>query len=80
MSKWFLNRRQEFIFATFKQFGQVNRHDLMREFDVSLQQASKDIQDFLAANPAHVRYDLSAKAYVLNNAAPPHQGKEGDHG
>jgi hypothetical protein len=37
----------------------------MREFDVSLPQASNDIRDFLAATPAFVRYDVSAKAYVV---------------
>lgn len=65
MSAWFKNRRQEFIAATLRQFGQVRRQDIMREFDVSLPQASADIQAFLAASPAHARYDVSAKAYVL---------------
>lgn len=65
MSRWFQDRRQEFIAATLKQFGQVNRAMIIREFDVSLPQASKDIQDFLAANPAYVKYDVSAKTYVL---------------
>ena len=65
MSRWFQDRRQEFIFATLKQFGQVRRQDIMREFDVSLLLASADIQGFLAHNPAFVRYDVSAKAYVI---------------
>lgn len=65
MSRWFKDRRQEFIAATLRQFGQVRRQDIMREFDVSLPQASTDIQAFLAASPAHARYDVSAKAYVL---------------
>jgi len=51
--------------ATLRQFGQVRRQDIMREFDVSLPQASADVQAFLAANPAFVRYDVSAKAYVI---------------
>lgn len=65
MSRWFQDRRQEFIFATLRQFGQVRRCDIMREFDVSLPLASSDIQTFLAAQPALARYDVSAKAYVL---------------
>ncbi|MDE2107398.1 MAG: hypothetical protein KGL39_59935 [Patescibacteria group bacterium] len=65
MSRWFQDRRQEFIAATLRQFGQVRRADIMREFDVSMPQASKDIQDFLSANPAYVRYDTSGKCYVL---------------
>lgn len=65
MSRWFKNRRQEFIAASLRQFGQLRRGDLMREFDVSSPQASTDIADFLATDPPHVKYDVSAKAYVL---------------
>lgn len=65
MSEWFKNRRQEFIAATLRQFGQVRRQDLMREFDISQAQAANDIATFLSADPPHVRYDVSAKAYVV---------------
>lgn len=65
MSRWFLSRRQEFIDATLRQFGQIRRADLMREFEISAQQASNDIAKFLSAYPPRVRYDVSAKAYIL---------------
>jgi len=65
MSRWFVDRRQEFIAATLKQFGQVRRADIVRQFEVSSVQASNDIQLFLASDPPHVVYDVSAKAYVL---------------
>lgn len=65
MSAWFKDRRQEFIAATFEKFGQVRRADLMRQFDISLPQASADIAAFLAADPPYVTYDVSAKTYVL---------------
>ncbi|TDW65390.1 hypothetical protein EDF57_103574 [Novosphingobium sp. PhB55] len=67
MSTWFKDRRQEFIATTLRQFGQVRRSDLMRQFDISMPQASKDIADFLANDPPFVTYDLTAKAYVLND-------------
>ncbi|MCE7797895.1 hypothetical protein LWE61_15195 [Sphingobium sufflavum] len=67
MSQWFKDRRQEFIAATLRQFGQVRRADLMREFDISSAQAANDIALFLASEPQHVRYDVSAKAYVLED-------------
>ena len=70
MSRWFLHRRQEFIAATLRQFGQVRRADLMREFDISLPQASNDIAEFLSASPPNVKYDVSAKAYVLLDDEP----------
>lgn len=70
MSTWFMARRQEFIEATLRQFGQVRRADLMREFDISMPQASADIAAFLAAEPKRVRYDVSAKTYVLIEDEP----------
>ena len=65
MSQWFKDRRQEFIVATLKQFGQINRQDLVRQFGISVPQASADIAAFLASDPPHVTYDVSAKVYVL---------------
>lgn len=66
MSTWFQDRRQEFIAATLRQFGQIRRADIMRQFDLSEPQASKDIAAFLANDPPFVSYDTTAKAYVLN--------------
>ena len=68
MSQWFKDRRQEFIAATFKQFGQINRQDLVRQFGISTPQASADIAAFLASDPPHVTYDVSAKVYVLGHS------------
>jgi hypothetical protein len=65
MGEWFKNRRQEFIAATFRQFGQIRRADIMRQFEVTAAIASADIAAFLAADPSHVIYDVSAKTYVL---------------
>ena len=70
MSRWFIERRQEFIAATLRQFGQIRRADIIREFDVSIPQASADIALFLDTNPPHVRYDVSAKAYIFEEPAP----------
>ena len=65
MSQWFKSRRQEFIAATLRQFGQIRRADIMRQFEVTAAIASADIAAFLAADPPNVTYDVSAKAYVL---------------
>lgn len=69
MSKWFIDRRQEFIAATLSQFGQIRRADLIREFGVTAAIASSDIAAFMAAQPPHVSYDVSAKTYVLLDRA-----------
>jgi hypothetical protein len=65
MSRWFVDRRQEFIAAQLRQFGQIRRQDIMRQFDVSRPQASNDIAAFLANDPPRVKYDVSGKTYVL---------------
>ena len=64
MSEWFKDQRQAFIEATFAQFGQVCRQDIMRQFGVTVTQASSDIQTYLARSDKAVRYDTSAKVYT----------------
>ncbi|EGF96789.1 hypothetical protein BDIM_05970 [Brevundimonas diminuta ATCC 11568] len=39
----------------------------MREFGISQQLASADIATFLASEAPRVRYDVSAKTYVLED-------------
>ena len=68
MSEWFQNTRQEFIAATLRQFGQIRRADLMKQFDISAPQAANDIAKFLASDPPLVIYDVRSKAYVLDDA------------
>lgn len=70
MSRWFQDRRQEFISATLRQFGQIRRADLVRQFDISIPQAANDIAEFMARAPIGVRYDVSAKSYVFEDPAP----------
>ena len=65
MSSSFKDRRQEFIATTLRQFGQIRRADIMREFGVTSAIAGADIAAFLANDPPFVRYDTSAKTYVL---------------
>lgn len=70
MSGWFKQKRMEFITATLRQFGQVRRADIVREFNVTLSLATMDIADYLATN-SHVYYDVSAKVYVLKEDVAP---------
>jgi len=71
VSKWFLDRRQEFIAATLRQFGQIRRADLVREFEVTNAVASADIAKFLdrAMLDGSIRYDVSAKIYVFEGSS-----------
>lgn len=69
MSDWFITVRQDFIAATLRQFGQVKRNDLTRQFGISMQQASADIARFLATEPPRVEYDPRLKRYFLREEA-----------
>lgn len=66
MSRWFINHRQEFIAATLRTFGQINRGLLVERFGISMPQASADIAMFIRERPDVLVYDGKAKAYVLN--------------
>lgn len=68
MSTWFKDRRQEFIHATLRQFGQIRRIDIVRQFGVTATIASNDIAAFMANDPPHVYYDVSAKSYMMVEA------------
>ena len=73
MSQWFQNTRQDFIAATLRQFGQIRRGDLTRQFDISAQQASLDIAAFMFSTPGIMEYDVRAKSYIFiepNEANP----------
>lgn len=68
MSNWFTNRRQEFILAHIKTYGQIRRKDIMDLFGISLPQASADINAFVDNNPGLIAYDLSGKCYTITEA------------
>ena len=65
MSRWFKDRRQEFIAATLRQFGQIRRGDIMREFGVTVTIASSDIFEFLCTKPPRAEYDVRTKTYIV---------------
>lgn len=62
--RWSVERRMAFIEERLFWLGEVNRADLVRQFGVSLGQASADIARYLALAPRGVTYDKSAKRYV----------------
>jgi len=73
MSGWFQERRREFITATLRQFGQIRRADLIREFGISIPQASADIRAYMDNKPHNVHYDVSAKAYIFEQQEQNHE-------
>ncbi|MGB0854920.1 MAG: hypothetical protein ACPGSI_16610 [Pikeienuella sp.] len=66
---WCAQQRQSFIAEMLDVYGFINRAHLERKFGCSSIQASKDLTLFAARNPAAVRYDNRAKAYMAPDAA-----------
>lgn len=69
--KWSGERRQQFIDFRLQWDGRLNRSDLVKFFDISVPQASKDIAAYMKANPGNIGYDKSSKTYVALEAFAP---------
>jgi hypothetical protein len=69
--RWSVERRLAFIEDRLFWLGETNRADLVRQFGVSLGQASADIARYLALSPRGVAYDKSAKRYVAGDDFKP---------
>jgi hypothetical protein len=67
VSKWFENRRVAFIAEMLHVYGFINREHLMRKFDISKPQASKDLRSYERHSSGGMRYNLSAKRYEATN-------------
>ena len=61
--RWASQQRQIFIGQMLEVFGYINRSHIMQIFEVSMPQASADIQHFLKCNPSTMDYNVSTKRY-----------------
>lgn len=66
MSTWFTKQRQDFIRAQLKTYGIIRRDMIAKQFEVTIQIASKDIADFIEDHPGLIDYDRHAKCYTLD--------------
>lgn len=69
--RWGIERRLEFIEFRLFWEGHVNRADLMDAFAVSVNQASADLNRYIAMAPHNMAYDKSARTYVRCAAFTP---------
>lgn len=67
--RWFEKIRQEWIAETLRVFGYIQRQHLMRKFEISMVQASADLQRFQKDNPDAMSYDKNQKRYIANRFA-----------
>lgn len=69
--RWGVAQRLEFIEFRLFWEGHVNRSDLMDQFELSVNQASSDLNRYLGFAPDNMVYDKSARTYVRGNAFQP---------
>lgn len=70
--RWSVEQKLQFIEFRLFWEGHVNRGDLMDTFGVSLNQASGDLNRYIALAPENMVYDKSGKTYVRSPAFSPH--------
>ncbi len=69
--RWGVEQRLEFIEFRLFWEGRMNRHDLMNTFGVSVNQASADLNRYLALAPENMIYNRSARAYLRSPVFTP---------
>lgn len=62
--RWRIEHHLEFIEFRLFWEGHVNRVDLMEKFDVSVNQASTDLNRYIGLAPDNMAYDRSARSYI----------------
>ncbi len=62
--RWGVKQRLEFIEFRLFWEGHVNRIDVMQQFGVSVNQASSDLNLYIALAPGNMVYDKSVRTYV----------------
>jgi len=61
--RWFVRYRQAWIAEVLYIFGFINREHLIRKFEVSMPQASNDLQQFMREQPGRMKYNAKSKRY-----------------
>lgn len=73
--RWGVEQRLEFVEFRLFWEGHVNRSDVMDQFGLSVNQASADLNRYIALAPDNMVYDKSARTYVRGPGFRPVFGK-----
>ena len=65
--RWGVEKRLEFIEFRLYWEGGINRADITGQFGVSVPQASKDLNLYVAKAPGNLFYDKSVKSTLLRS-------------
>lgn len=69
--RWGVEHKLQFIEFRLFWEGHVNRSDLIDKFGVSVNQASGDLNRYIALAPENMIYDKSAKTYIRSSSFSP---------
>lgn len=61
--RWFQEQRLEWIAETLRVFGFINREHLVKKFEISVPQASHDLNEFQRIYPHRITYNKASKRY-----------------
>jgi DeoR/GlpR family transcriptional regulator of sugar metabolism len=64
--RWFEEQRLKWIGDRLASHGHINRSDLMEQFQISMAQASKDLNAFLRERPNLMVYNRTTRRYEFN--------------
>lgn len=68
---WSVERRYEFIEFRLYWQGNINRSDLMEAFGISVQQASKDLANYIEGRKSNLSYDKRLRTYTRSKNFKP---------
>ena len=61
--RYAVEQRMRFIDFLLHQYGYINRGALVDYFDISMPQASRDIQEYIKMAPENIEYSVTDKVY-----------------
>lgn len=68
---WFQTQRLKFIEQCLIKNGRINANDIVKFFDISRGQASRDIQLYIKNNGKGIFYNFSQKCYLTSDLFKP---------
>lgn len=74
---WAVQHRMDFITRHLQANGQINRGDVIKAYNISMPQASTDLQRWQELNPGQLLYDTKAKTYRLKKWKQPEGEQHG---
>jgi hypothetical protein len=67
INNWYIAYRMQWIDEMLLIYGFINREHLIKKFNISVPQASKDLNFYMKHWPNRMKYNLNTKRYEIVN-------------